>query len=244
MISLLRRFAGLNVLEDMVSDESSILRFRHLLKKHDLAIAIIAEVNEMLSEKGLEMTRGTAVDVALIVAPSSTKNLDKQCDPEMRQTKNGTQWHFVEGAIDVDAESALVHTVKCNRVCRAGRRSLGFDAGQVVCQRGVGGSTAGLQLDAVGRSGSCCASLPSGETAVWMCEGSLSWSGEEHGALLILSCAGKFVDGGQTIGAHGARSLGKNIGFQRAIGRKLSILDYFYDGSPQNNPLLRESLRQ
>lgn len=39
------------VVEDVMPDESTILRFRHLLEKHDLAVAIFAEVNTLLSEK-------------------------------------------------------------------------------------------------------------------------------------------------------------------------------------------------
>jgi IS5 family transposase len=72
-------------------DESTILRFRHLLDKHDLAVAIFAEANAVLSEKGLSMKRGTVVDATLIAAPSSTKNEDKKRDPEMTQTKKGNQ---------------------------------------------------------------------------------------------------------------------------------------------------------
>ena len=75
-------------------DESTILHFRHLLEQHELAVAIFAEVNAVLSEKGLSMKRGSVVDATLIAAPSSTKNQDKQRDPEMSQTKKGNQWYF------------------------------------------------------------------------------------------------------------------------------------------------------
>ena len=113
-VPLLRRFAGLDAFEDVMPDESTILRFRHLLEKHDLAVAIFAEVNAVLSEKGLSMKRGTVVDATLIAAPSSTKNEDKQRDPEMTQTKKGNQWHFgMKAHIGVDPESGLVHTVEC-----------------------------------------------------------------------------------------------------------------------------------
>jgi IS5 family transposase len=47
-VPLLRRFAGLDAFEDVMPDESTILRFRHLLEKHDLAVAIFAEVNAVL----------------------------------------------------------------------------------------------------------------------------------------------------------------------------------------------------
>lgn len=113
-VPLLRQFAGLDAFEDTMPDESTILRFRHLLEKHDLAVAIFAEVNAVLSEQGLSMKRGTVVDAPLIAAPSSTKNEDKKRDPEMTQTKKGNQWHFgMKAYIGVDAESGLIHTVEC-----------------------------------------------------------------------------------------------------------------------------------
>jgi IS5 family transposase len=93
-VPLLRQFAGLDAFEDVMPDESTILRFRHLLEQHDLATAIFAEVAGVLSEKGLTMKRGSVVNARLIAAPSSTKNQDKKRDPEMTQTKKGNQWHF------------------------------------------------------------------------------------------------------------------------------------------------------
>jgi IS5 family transposase len=51
-------------------------------------------------------------------APSSTKNADKERDPDMRQTTKGQQWYFGMKAhmaqghpVGVDVESGLVHTV-------------------------------------------------------------------------------------------------------------------------------------
>ena len=38
-------------------DESTILGFRHQLEQHELAVAMFAEVNAVLSEKGLSMKR-------------------------------------------------------------------------------------------------------------------------------------------------------------------------------------------
>lgn len=111
-IPVLRQFAGLDAFEEVMPDESTILRFRHLLEANKLAIALLAEVHAVLSEKGLAMKRGTVVDATLIAAPSSTKNQDGQRDPEMHQTKKGNQWHFgMKAHIGVDADSGLVHTV-------------------------------------------------------------------------------------------------------------------------------------
>jgi IS5 family transposase len=70
-------------------DETTILRFRHLLEKHDLAVDMLRVVNDILQAKGLLMRTGTVVDATLIAAPSSTKNADGERDPEMKQTKKG-----------------------------------------------------------------------------------------------------------------------------------------------------------
>ncbi|SPD61778.1 transposase (fragment) (plasmid) [Cupriavidus taiwanensis] len=94
-------------------DESTILRFRHLLEKHKLAAQILALVNDILRDKGLMLRAGTVVDATLISAPSSTKNGSGERDPEMHQSKKGNQWYFgMKAHIGVDAESGLVHTVR------------------------------------------------------------------------------------------------------------------------------------
>jgi IS5 family transposase len=43
-------------------DESTILRFRHRLEKHKLAEQILVPVNELLTQRGLRLKAGTAVD--------------------------------------------------------------------------------------------------------------------------------------------------------------------------------------
>ena len=80
--------------EDDLPDESTILRFRHLLEEHGLTQAIFAEVGCLLEEKRLILKSGTIVDATIISAPSSTKNRDGKRDPEMEQTKNGNTWYF------------------------------------------------------------------------------------------------------------------------------------------------------
>ena len=109
---LLREFAKLDGVLDRLPDETTILRFRHLLEKHDLAPDMLRVVNDLLQHKGLQLKTGTAVDATLISAPSSTKNKSGERDPEMPQTKNGNQWYFgMKAHIGVDAESGFVHTV-------------------------------------------------------------------------------------------------------------------------------------
>jgi len=88
-----RRFCGFS-LADPTPDETTILRFRHLLEKHNLTEAMFQQINGELEQKGLLLRSGTIVDATMIAAPSSTKNSTKSRDPEMRQTKKGNMWHF------------------------------------------------------------------------------------------------------------------------------------------------------
>ena len=95
-------------LESRLPDESTILRIRHRLEKHKLADEILASVNRLLSEQGLPLRAGTAVDATLIAAPSSTKNKARKRDPEMHSSKKGNQWYFAMLAhIGADADSGL-----------------------------------------------------------------------------------------------------------------------------------------
>ena len=109
---LFREFAKIGQGVERLPDETTILRFRHLLERHDLAPDMLRLVNDILGAKGLLLRTGTVVDATLIAAPSSTKNADGQRDPEMKQTKKGNQWYFgMKAHIGVDAHSGLVHTV-------------------------------------------------------------------------------------------------------------------------------------
>jgi IS5 family transposase len=109
---MFREFAELDAGEDNLPDESTILRFRHLLEANNLSVQILATVNATLTAKGLLLKQGTVVDATLIAAPSSTKNSTGMRDPEMHQTKKGNQWHHgMKAHIGADADSGLVHTV-------------------------------------------------------------------------------------------------------------------------------------
>ena len=111
-IPLYREFAQLDAGITRLPDESTILRFRHMLEQNDLGVQILAAVNAKLIDRGLLLKTGTVVDATLIAAPSSTKNSTGERDSEMHQTKKGNQWHFgMKAHIGVDAESGLVHTV-------------------------------------------------------------------------------------------------------------------------------------
>jgi len=90
----MRRFARVELGDDKIPDESTILRFRHLLEKHKLTAAIFEAVGDLLAERRLMLRAGTIVDATIIAAPSSTKNARKSRDPEMKQTRKGNNWHF------------------------------------------------------------------------------------------------------------------------------------------------------
>lgn len=119
-IPLLRQFAGLDAFEDTIPDETTILKFRHLLEANALAVALFAEVNAVLSEKGLSLRHGTVADATLIAAPGSTKNKDGKHDPEIHPAKKGNQslggevsrWHFgMKAHSGADVDLGLVRTV-------------------------------------------------------------------------------------------------------------------------------------
>jgi IS5 family transposase len=108
----LRNFMEIDLSRQSVPDATTLMGFRHLLEANDLTQAMLVEVNAMLIERGLLMSKGTLVDATLIAAPSSTKNQEHARDPEMHQTKKGNQWHFgLKAHIGVDKESGLVHTL-------------------------------------------------------------------------------------------------------------------------------------
>ena len=116
---LLRELAQLGEFGQL-PDESTILRFRHRLEAHKLAEKILQVVNELLTQRGLLLKAGIAVDATLVAAPTSTKNKDKTRDPEMHSSKKGNHWHFgMKAHIGVDADSGLVHSTSVSKAKNA-----------------------------------------------------------------------------------------------------------------------------
>ena len=123
----MRRFAGIELGDDRIPDETTILNFRHLLERHGLTEAIFADVNAHLADKGITLRSGTLVDATIIDAPSSTKNNSKARDPEMSSTKKGSDWYFgskedqkrrqwrvfpTNAHVGVDAQNGIVHSLE------------------------------------------------------------------------------------------------------------------------------------
>lgn len=119
----MRRFVGIDLGREAAPDETTILRFRHLLEQHQLGKRLFEQIHRHLEARGVKVARGTIVDATIIAAPSSTKNKDQRRDPDMYQTKKGNPWHFVRCAhpasrpggmkahIGVDSRSKIIHAV-------------------------------------------------------------------------------------------------------------------------------------
>lgn len=108
----MRRFVGIDLGREPVPDETTILKFRHLLEAHGLGAHLFDIMNEYLEENGIKVATGTIVDATIISAPSSTKNQDKARDPQMHQTRKGNQWYFgMKAHIGVDSRSKMIHSV-------------------------------------------------------------------------------------------------------------------------------------
>lgn len=114
----MRRFVGIQA-EDVVPDESTILKFRHLLEAHDLPAQIFAAIRDLLQRRGLLVKQGTIVDATIIAAPSSTKNATQTRDPEMRQTRKGNTWYFgMKLHIGTDPKG-IVHSLRATHAAAA-----------------------------------------------------------------------------------------------------------------------------
>jgi len=111
-IESLRRFAGIELNEDAIPDETTICKFRHLLETHNLTAKLFTVTEKYLSERGLLLREGTIVDATIIDAPASTKNAPRARDPEMAQTKKGNMWYFgMKAHVGCDTKRGLTHSI-------------------------------------------------------------------------------------------------------------------------------------
>ena len=109
----MRKFVGINFLEEDVPDATTLLKFRRLLEKHGLNKLFFEAINRVMVETGHMLKGGSVVDATIINAPSSTKNAQKQRDPDAHSVKKGNAWHFgYKAHVGVDKDSGLAHTVE------------------------------------------------------------------------------------------------------------------------------------
>ena len=58
----LRAFCGIDPGRKPVPDATTLLKFRHLLERHELGRAIFTEVGRVLQQRGLKLSAGAIVD--------------------------------------------------------------------------------------------------------------------------------------------------------------------------------------
>ena len=108
----MRQFVSIDLGNEPVPDETTILNFRHLMEQYNLGEQLFYLINQYLEDNGFKVARGTIVDATIINAPSSTKNQDKARDPDMHQTRKGNQWYFgMKAHVGVDSKTKLIHSV-------------------------------------------------------------------------------------------------------------------------------------
>ena len=95
----MRYFVCMDLSEEPVPDETTILNFIHQMKHQNLGDEISWLVNVYLAEIGLKVNRGAIVDAAVINTPTATMNKDNARDPDMHQTRKSNQWSWGEGQV-------------------------------------------------------------------------------------------------------------------------------------------------
>jgi len=103
-----RDCAGLDMGEDSVPDETTLLRVRPLLDECDLAQRRRDVLTAVLTERGLMLRQGMAVDARWIAAPRSTRN---EKGKRVHLTKHGNPRRMgMKARLGVDANWGLVPT--------------------------------------------------------------------------------------------------------------------------------------
>lgn len=98
---------------NQIPDGDTIGRFRNLLINNHIHEQFFALVVKTLTDRGLILKKGTIVDSTIIEAPSSTKNKEKQRDPDAHSVKKGSDWYFgYKAHVGVDKDSGIVHTLE------------------------------------------------------------------------------------------------------------------------------------
>ena len=97
---------------EQAPDATTLCKFRKLLNEHGLQKKFFEQVQELLAREGKLVSGGTIVDATIINAPDSTKNREKQRDPEMHSVKKNAKWYFgMRAHVGVDPVHGFVHTV-------------------------------------------------------------------------------------------------------------------------------------
>ena len=140
---LFRDFTGLGGWCDRLPDETTILRFRHLLENNKLAAEILKTLNDLLHSKGLLLKASTVVDATLIAAPSriglvhtvrrTSGNVNDVVQANALLHGQETKAFADAGYQGVDKRDAADPEVRWNVAMRPGRRK-GLDKTKTVGQ--------------------------------------------------------------------------------------------------------------
>lgn len=107
----MRKFVGVDLMEETAPDAVTLLRFRHLLEENGLQKKMFDELRKELEKRQYIVKTGTIVDATIIAASSSTKNKRKERDQYMKSTKKNNNWFFgFKSHIGVDKDTGMVHT--------------------------------------------------------------------------------------------------------------------------------------
>ena len=116
----MKRFMGLDFVSEQVPDATTLCRFRKRLTENGIQQRMFEAINRFMEENGKIMRGGTILDVTIMEAPESTKNAQRERDPEMHSVRKNNQWYFgMRIGIGVDAGTGYVHHIACTAANKA-----------------------------------------------------------------------------------------------------------------------------
>ena len=109
-----RKFAQVDFIRDeQAPDATTLCKLRRLLNENGITKLLFDTIARIIEKHGRIMHGGPTVGATIIKAPTSTKNADRQRDPEMHQVKKGNEWHFGERLhVGVDAGTGFIHAME------------------------------------------------------------------------------------------------------------------------------------
>lgn len=107
-----QKFLDIDLNTTTVPDETTIVNFRKFMNENNIQKQIFDKINQIISSKKITIKEWTIVDATILPASWSTKNKEKQRDPEMWYTYKGKKPYFwAKAHIWVDDKTWLVHTI-------------------------------------------------------------------------------------------------------------------------------------
>ena len=108
----MRRFAGIELGQDEVPDETTILKFRHLLERHELTKKLFAQVQRASGAQEAVVALGHDCGRHHYQRrPARPRTPPGKHDPEMSSTRKGTDWFFgMKLHVGTDTVHGLAHT--------------------------------------------------------------------------------------------------------------------------------------